>query len=134
MERYSGKNSAESFVDALLSNVRQTNEVDLRGERATLIGKYNSGGNINESRALAVREAIENSAFKNAEYNPSFVLMEYFGYLKREPEEGGYKFWLNVLNMKEPGNYRGMVCSFITSAEYQARFSSFVSHSNRECQ
>jgi len=31
------------------------------------------------------------------------------------------------------GNYRGMVCSFITSAEYQRRFSSVVSHSNAEC-
>jgi photosystem II stability/assembly factor-like uncharacterized protein len=133
LERYSGKNSAESFVDALLSNVRQTNEVDLSSDRAALIAKYNSGGNINESRALAVREAIESSAFKNAEYNPSFVLMEYFGYLRRDPEEGGYKFWLNVLNNKEPGNYRGMVCSFITSAEYQARFSPVITHSNQEC-
>jgi hypothetical protein len=59
--------------------------------------------------------------------------MEYFGYLRRDPEEGGYRFWLNVLNTKEPNNYVGMVCSFITSAEYQARFSSYAAHSNREC-
>jgi len=80
-----------------------------------------------------LREAIDENAFKEAEYNPSFVLMEYFGYLKRDPEAEGYRFWLNVLNNKEPGNYRGMVCSFITSTEYQSRFASVISHSNREC-
>jgi hypothetical protein len=60
--------------------------------------------------------------------------MEYFGYLRRDPEQDGYLFWLNVLNNKTPGNYRGMVCSFLTSAEYQQRFSSVAPHSNRECQ
>jgi len=34
-----------------------------------------------------------------------------------------------VLNNGDDGNYRGMVCSFITSAEYQKRFSQVVSHS-----
>jgi hypothetical protein len=70
---------------------------------------------------------------KTREYNPSFVLMEYFGYLQREPDQGGYDFWLDVLNNREPNNYRGMVCSFITSAEYQKRFSSVVLHSDAEC-
>jgi hypothetical protein len=59
--------------------------------------------------------------------------MEYFGYLRRDPEADGYKFWLNVLSNQEPGNYRGMVCSFITSQEYQERFSPVVLHSNRDC-
>jgi hypothetical protein len=59
--------------------------------------------------------------------------MEYFGYLRRDADEGGYRFWLNVLNNQEPGNYQGMVCSFITSQEYQERFSSYAGHSNREC-
>jgi hypothetical protein len=76
---------------------------------------------------------IEDDAFKESEYNRSFVLMQYFGYLRRDPEPGGYDFWLDVLDNKVPGNYRGMVCAFITSAEYQQRFSSVVSHSNSEC-
>jgi hypothetical protein len=42
-------------------------------------------------------------------------------------------FWLNVLNNKVPGNYRSMVCAFITSKEYQERFSSVVTHTNSEC-
>jgi hypothetical protein len=48
-------------------------------------------------------------------------------------DRDGYNFWLNVMNNGEPGNYRGMVCAFITSAEYQRRFSVVVSHSNGEC-
>jgi hypothetical protein len=132
-QKYSGHNSAESFVDALVANMKQASGVDLSGQRGDFINKYNAGADINEGRSFALREAIEQTSFKEAEYNPSFVLMEYFGYLKRDPDADGYKFWLNVLNNKEPGNYRGMVCSFITSAEYQSRFSSFISHSNREC-
>ena len=75
----------------------------------------------------------DNTCVEAAEYNAAFVLTEYFGYLRRDPEPEGYDFWLNVLNNGEPGNYRGMVCSFITSTEYQQRFSSVVTHSNAEC-
>jgi hypothetical protein len=76
---------------------------------------------------------IEQAAFQQREYNAAFVLTEYFAYLRRDPDSRGYAFWLEVLNNREPGNYRGMVCSFITSEEYQNRFSRIVSHSNGEC-
>jgi hypothetical protein len=76
---------------------------------------------------------VEQSAFRDAEYNGAFVLTEYFAYLRRDPEAGGYAFWLNVLNNREPGNYRGMLCAFITSAEYQQRFSANVSRTDQEC-
>jgi hypothetical protein len=132
-QKYAQANSGESFVDLLLTGIQQASGVDLSDQRATLITKYNGGSDLNQSRALVLREAIENASFKRAEYNPSFVLMEYFGYLKRDPEQAGYDFWLNVLNNKEPRNSRGMVCSFITSQEYQGRFGSVITHSNREC-
>ena len=80
-----------------------------------------------------MRDAVQANAFAQAEYNKAFVLMEYFGYLRRNPDTGGYDFWLNVLNGREAGNYRGMVCAFLTSSEYQLRFSSVVTHSNAEC-
>ncbi|HEV7857967.1 MAG TPA: DUF4214 domain-containing protein, partial [Pyrinomonadaceae bacterium] len=133
MQKYEGRNGAESFVDALLANVRQASGVDLSGQRNTLIATYHTGADQNQSRSIALRELIDESALRDAEYNSSFVLMEYFGYLKRDPDADGYRFWLNVLDNKEPGNYRGMVCSFITSTEYQSRFASVISHSNREC-
>ncbi len=133
VEKYAQATGAESFVDSLLASVRQTSGADLSAERAGLIAAYNEGKSLTESRALALRKAIDTDTFQQAEYNPSFVLMEYFGYLRRDPDREGYDFWLNVLNDKDPGNYKGMVCSFITSAEYQARFSSVLTHSNREC-
>jgi hypothetical protein len=133
IQKYQANTSAESFVDALLQTLRDSASVDLASERGNLIGKYNSGGTMNESRALVLRDLGNNAAFSVAVYNPSFVLMEYFGYLQRGPDQGGYDFWLNALNNREPGNYRGMVCAFITSSEYQRRFGPVVTRTNAEC-
>ena len=132
-QKYGSATTAESFVDALIETIRQSAGVDLSEGRENLIAKYRTGSDLNQGRSLAIREAIENDAFKQATYNPSFVLTQYFGYLHRDPDQGGYDFWLNVLNNREPNNYHGMVCSFITSTEYQKRFSSVVTHSNSEC-
>ena len=85
------------------------------------------------SRSGVLRAVAESTAFKDSVFESSFVLMEYFGYLQRSPDPEGFDFWLNVLDNSDPGNYRGMVCSFITSAEYQRRFSTVVSHTNAEC-
>jgi CSLREA domain-containing protein len=131
-ERYQANTSAESFVDALIASVRSSG-VDLSGERANLINSYNSGASMVASRAAVLRGIADNAAFKQSQYNGAFVLTEYFGYLRRDPDQGGYDFWLNVLNNREPENFRGMVCAFITSTEYQKRFSVVVSHSNGEC-
>jgi hypothetical protein len=86
-----------------------------------------------KSRAQVLREVIEIAEFKSREYNPAFVLMQYFGYLRRDIDQDGYDFWLDVLNNREPNNYRGMICAFITSAEYQLRFSSVVTRNNADC-
>ncbi|MGA9998211.1 MAG: M12 family metallo-peptidase [Pyrinomonadaceae bacterium] len=85
------------------------------------------------TRAQVLLDVINIQAFKDREYNPSFVLMQYFGYLRRDPDQGGYDFWLNVLNTRTPNNYRGMVCAFITSAEYQDRFSSIRTRNDTLC-
>jgi hypothetical protein len=126
--RYPQSLTGEQFVEALLQTLQQRAGVDLSSLRDTLTNAYGSAG-----RAAAVRAAVEASLFVEAEFNRAFVYMEYFGYLRRDPERAGYEFWLNVLNHREPGNYRGMVCSFITSTEYQKRFSSVITHSNSEC-
>jgi hypothetical protein len=68
-----------------------------------------------------------------SQFNRAFVLMQYFGYLRRDPEPAGYEFWLNVLNNAEPNNYRSMVCAFLTSAEYQLRFGSVQTRTNQDC-
>lgn len=133
VQKYAGQTTADLFVDALVATILQSSKLDLSSQRPALIGKYNTGGDIDHSRALALREAIDNASFVNNEYNASFVLMQYFGYLRRDADTGGYDFWLNVLNNREPNNYRGMICSFITSIEYQERFGLFLRRSNADC-
>ena len=117
----------------MLEQIWESSKVDLAAERGALLAIYQTGSDTNQGRSRVLQHLIEAPAFKDAEYNPAFVLTEYFGYLRRNPEPEGYDFWLNVLDNREAGNFRGMVCSFITSTEYQKRFSSVVSHSNGEC-
>jgi len=107
--------------------------LNLESQRAALLSLYDSGASVSESRSLVLRKVIEGNAFKQTQYNAGFVLAEYFSYLGRNPDQNGYQFWLNVLNTTDSGNYRGMVCSFVTSAEYQRRFSTVVTRSNSEC-
>lgn len=133
LQRYQNNSTAESFVDALLETMRGAAGVDLSSERANLISKYNSGGSQVQSRALVVRDLADNGVISQSLYNSSFVLMEYFAYLRRDPDQGGYDFWLGVLNNREAGNYRGMVCAFLTSEEYQRRFGTIVTRSNGDC-
>ena len=135
--KYQNAVLAETFVDALLQGMLADTQVDLSSLREALIASYNNAGNsgtgVNHSRSAVMLAVAERSEFKTAVYNPSFVLMEYFGYLQRDMDRNGFDFWVDVLNNRTPGNYRGMVCSFITSAEYQQRFSPVVTHSNAEC-
>jgi Domain of unknown function (DUF4214) len=92
--------------------------------------------NNSKTRAQVLLDVIETNEFKTREYNPSFVLMEYFGYLRRDLDQGGYDFWLNVLSNRlpnDPSGYRAMVCAFITSSEYQLRFGTSITRTNRDC-
>ena len=132
-QKYAANTTATSFVDALLATIQTSSGVNLSNQRTSLITRYNSGAGLNQSRALVLRDVVDATEFTAAEYNPSFVLMQYFGYLGRDPDPGGFNFWLNVLNNREPNNYRGMVCSFVSSREYQERFGLMLSRSNTDC-
>ncbi|HEX8000739.1 MAG TPA: choice-of-anchor B family protein [Pyrinomonadaceae bacterium] len=129
LQIYPASQTAEQFVDALLQRVQLTTGVNLSSQRASLINEYQTNG----GRARVVRLVADDAAVQNAEYNRAFVLMQYFGYLQRNPDEGGYNFWLDVLNNKVPGNYKAMVCAFLTSEEYQKRFGPIVSRANSDC-
>jgi hypothetical protein len=130
--KYNGQTNRDAFVNALIATISTTSGVNV--PFSTLAAAYDTGGgDMNLSRARAVRAAIDEGAFMSAEYNPAFVLMQYFGYLRRDPDQGGYDFWLDVLNNREVNNYRGMVCAFVTSAEYQLRFGSVVTQNDHGC-
>jgi Calx-beta domain len=85
--------------------------------------------NSGMTRAQMLRAVAEDPDLKNAEFNRAFVLMQYFGYLRRNPNDPqdtdytGYDFWLTKLNQFN-GNFQNaeMVKAFISSGEYRARF------------
>lgn len=132
-ERYPTFLTGTRFVDEILENVQSCSGVDLRSLRGTLIGEYNSSTNQTVSRARVLRLVVDNAVFIQAEFNRGFVLAEYFGYLRRDPDPAGFAFWLDILNNQVPGNFRSMVCAFVTSEEYQKRFGPNVTHTNSEC-
>jgi len=86
------------FVDAILLNIKNDTGVDLTGQRTALIALYTTGGRGAVVYRLADDNAtnpINNHAFIDAEYNRAFVATQYFGYLRREPDMGGFLFWLD---------------------------------------
>ncbi|HWN08768.1 MAG TPA: carboxypeptidase regulatory-like domain-containing protein [Pyrinomonadaceae bacterium] len=81
------------------------------------------------ARARVLRLTAESSTFTQRELSPAFVLMQYFGYLQRNPSDPpdtsleGYNFWLTKLNEFGGDFHRAqMVKSFLVSAEYRSRF------------
>lgn len=83
------------------------------------------------ARARVMRRLAENQTLSKRENNSAFVLMQYFGYLQRNPYDtpdsnlDGYLYWLQKLNSHN-GDFRSadMVKSFLVSTEYRSRFGS----------
>jgi hypothetical protein len=134
LAQYPPGQDASTFVDALIATASQASGItDLSNRRDALIAQYNLGTNESDRRARALRALIDDAAFSASQYNSAFVLMQYFGFLQRGPDQAGYDFWLDHLNNRNPNNYRAMVCAFTTSAEYQRRFGQLVTRSDHDC-
>ncbi|HWN08238.1 MAG TPA: TIGR03118 family protein [Pyrinomonadaceae bacterium] len=75
------------------------------------------------TRAQVLRAVAEAEEIRTREFNNAFVAMQYFGYLRRDPDTAGFNFWLNKLNAFN-GNFvqAEMVKAFLASAEYRQRF------------
>jgi hypothetical protein len=71
------------------------------------------------TRAQALRAVADSDQAGAAEFDGAFVAMQYYGYLRRKPEPGGYDAWLRVLR---GGDARTMVNGFLNSGEYRLRF------------
>jgi hypothetical protein len=88
-----------------------------------------AANNTSQGRAAALRQLAENAELSRREFNRAFVLMQYFGYLRRDPDAApdtsfeGYNFWLGKLNQFN-GDFVAaeMVKAFINSIEYRQRF------------
>jgi uncharacterized repeat protein (TIGR01451 family) len=127
VSRYPLITSATQFVDSLNANA---GNVLTPSERSALISELSPSPSDPALRGDVLMKIAENGLLKQAEMNRSFVLMQYFGYLRRNPDAApeaglnfnGYNFWLNKLNSFN-GNFvnADMVKAFITSTEYRKR-------------
>jgi hypothetical protein len=125
---YPASQTPAQFVDSLNANA---GGLLSQSERDQLVAELTAAGNTPAGRAGVLKKVVENSAFAQAETNRAFVLLQYFGYLRRNPNDApepglnfvGYDFWLGKLN-EHNGNFVAaeMVKSFIVSDEYRKRF------------
>jgi len=117
------------YVDALFANAGVTPTLS---ERNAAINEFFSSNTTDAlARGRALRRVAENPQLDQQEKNNAFVLMQYFGYLRRNPNDApeanldfaGFNFWLGKLNQFN-GNFVNaeMVKAFITSSEYRHRF------------
>ena len=133
-------------MDALLATINIDIGVNLTAQRQSLINLYTQAGGGSAGRGNVLyrladdnvqTNPINNRAFIDAEYNRAFVFTQYSGYLRRDADLGGFLFWLSQVNssaLRDLTKQHAMVCSFITSAEYQLRFSPVVTRNNGQCQ
>ena len=126
LARYPADLSPDAYVDSLIQTAGLTST---QVNRNQIVADLTASGNSTAGRATALRSIIESSAFDTKEKSPAFVLMQYFGYLRRNPNDApdnnldGYNFWLAKLNQFN-GDFHAaeMVKSFIVSSEYLGRF------------
>ena len=107
---YNGLTS-QQYVDTLLN----TAGVTLSNRQAMIDGLNNAS----LTRAQVLRQIVESGEVSAKYFNQSFAVMEYFGYLRRDPD-AMYLNWIDVLN--QGGDSRSMVDGFVNSAEYRLRF------------
>jgi len=118
--------AADQFVTLLNTNAGGVLSVT---EKANLVGVLGTTPSDIAKRAWVLRSIAEDPDLKSAEFNKAFVLMQYFGYLRRDPnvtpntDFSGYNFWLDKLNQFN-GNFvqADMVKAFLVSGEFRQRF------------
>jgi hypothetical protein len=116
------------FVDTLYANAGVSSSA---AERAVVISEFGSATTTGDAaaRARVLLRVAENSTLAQLEFNKAFVLMQYFAYLRRSPDDApdadftGFAFWLSKLDQFN-GNFVNaeMVKAFLLSAEYRERF------------
>ena len=131
--KYPAEMKAAEFVDTLLAAVSQTPGADLSQEKTTLTTLYDG---TNTGRAAVLARLVGNANLVDTQYNSSFVLLQYFNYLRRDPDENGFDSWVSILKgkpLRDPEAARSVICSFLNSNEYQSRFGMLATHSTSEC-
>ncbi len=127
-EQYPTALSPAQFVNALFVNA---GVAPTDAERQAAVAEFGGADDTSDAdaRARALRRVAESPALARAETNRAFVMMQYFGYLRRNPDETpdtdltGYNHWLGKL-VEFNGDYERaeMVKAFLSSTEYRGRF------------
>ncbi|HEX8190361.1 MAG TPA: hypothetical protein VF586_18535, partial [Pyrinomonadaceae bacterium] len=98
-------------------------------EREALLAQLNSTADVAAARASVLRAVTENQQLQDNEKRRAYVLMQYYGYLRRDPDTGpntdfsGWAFWLGKLNeFNGDAVAAEMVKAFLSADEYITRF------------
>ena len=110
MTKFNGLDNT-AYVDSLLTTAGVTHP-----SRDLWIAALSGG---TKTRAQVLREIVESTEVYNKYYNQAFVVMQYFGYLRRQPDI----LYLNwIAHLDATGDYRSMIHGFVNSIDYRARF------------
>ena len=88
----------------------------------TTTNLVNGLNNSTLTRAQVLRAIAQSDEITlQAEALNAFVASQYYGYLRRTPDAGGFNSWVNYLKAN-PNDFRTMVNGFVNSNEYRLRF------------
>lgn len=131
--KYPATMKPAEFVDSIIANVGTATGIDLAAEKDSLIALVDDP---NAGRAAVLTRVAAHPAVADAQYNQALVLLQYFAFFRRDPDENAYTSLINTLKnkpLRDPGAARSMTCSFMNSEEYQLRFGILTPHQTREC-
>jgi hypothetical protein len=109
---YGGLNNSQ-YVDTLIQTAAVTIPANVRD------AWVNALNGSTKTRANVLRELTERSEVYSKYYNEAFVVNQYHGYLRRDPDIL-YLDWIRT--MDQTGDYRTMINGFLNSSEYRGRF------------
>jgi uncharacterized protein (TIGR03118 family) len=112
-----GANTNAQYVDQLIANTGVA-----FANRDALVASLDTN---TKTRAQVLQEIVDSPQFffNAPTFSRAYVLSQYFGYLRRNPDTAGYNMWIDYL-MANPGDFRTMVNGFVNSVEYRQRFGS----------
>jgi len=125
---YPTTDTPTQYVDKLYQHANVTGT---QQERLDAIADFGGAATAADTgaRGRALLRVTQNGAFQARETNRAFVQMQYFGYLRRSPNDppdgnfNGFNFWVAKLNQFNGDFLQAeMVKAFLSSSEYRGRF------------
>jgi hypothetical protein len=110
---YGSISGNDAYVTALLTTLGLPNH-ERKAEWVTALN------NSTMTKAQVLRSVTEDGQVYSKYYTEAFVIMQYFGYLRRSAD-ASYRNWIQTMN-QNGGDYRTMINGFLNSAEYRNRF------------